>query len=231
MLDEAGIAAALKVFFLPVAAERDARNRALVAKLPHQVQAAAVLWNEGAAGVWSRFRLILLLSATPSMAFDDPDHLDSPFTNLTNDVIELGDLSPDQVVELASLHGLAWGREVVDRLLYPLVGGHPYLLRVIMYQARLTRAALAAILGNAEVMDSLFSTHLGQLGRVLEQDPILQEALARLLATPGCFVEEDHYQRLRRAGLVARAGGVVRIRYALYEEYLRRRWQARLRGR
>jgi hypothetical protein len=195
-------------------------------------------WKERAnRPAWSNLRLILLLSTTPSLVFEDPDHADSPFANLTNDVIELLDLAHDQVVELARMHGLDWGRGVIDRHVYPLLGGQPYLLRALMHRAWLRTHrgsapiegrgdALDALVGDPEALDRLFGDHLGELGRLLERDAGLQRAVRRVLDDPRAPLDEDHFQRLQRAGLVTRGvAGEHRIRCELYERSLRRRWK------
>ncbi len=174
---------------------------------------------------WSSLRFVLLLSTTPSLVFEDPDHIDSPLGNLT-EVIELLELVPDEIVTLAWMHGLDWDRGIVDRHVYPLVGGHPYLNRALMYRARRRGDAVNVLVNDAEVLERIYGNHLGELGRLVERDPRLREALEAILDNPRAALDEDRYQRLRRAGLViAAANGEHRIRYRLYESYLRRRWK------
>ncbi|MFS8066940.1 MAG: AAA-like domain-containing protein [Byssovorax sp.] len=185
------------------------------------------VWKERAyLQAWSSLRFILLLSTTPSLVFEDPEHANSPFANLTTDVIELGDLAPAQLVELARMHGLDWSQEAIDRHVFPLVGGHPHLNRALMYRARMLGGGLEALVGDSTALEALFSTHLAALGGLMKKDGALQEALVAILDNPRASLDEDHYQRLRRAGLVAPTrDGEHRIRYRLYESYLRRRWK------
>ncbi|MEO5728932.1 MAG: AAA-like domain-containing protein, partial [Byssovorax sp.] len=174
---------------------------------------------------WSSLRFVLLLSTTPSLVFEDPDHIDSPLANLT-EVIELLELVPDEIVALARMHGLDWDRGIVERHVYPLVGGHPYLNRALMYRARRRGDAVHVLVNDAEALERLYVYHLGELGRLVECDPRLREALEAILDNPRAALDEDRYQRLRRAGLVIRTtNGEHRIRYRLYESYLRRRWK------
>jgi hypothetical protein len=169
---------------------------------------------------WPRLRLILLLSSTPSLTFKD-----SPLTNLAQ-TIELGDFTPEQAAEMARLRGLAWDRDSIERLLRPLVGGHPFLLRVLMEHAQHTGVSLEALTRDRDRVEDLFAEHLAEIGGLLDRDANLREALQLLLADEKRRPAEDVLLRLRRAGLVDRApGGGHRIRYGLYDTYLRRRWQ------
>jgi hypothetical protein len=190
--------------------------------------AALRVWKERArAGKrgWPSLRLVLLLSTTPALVFEDPEHRDSPFYNLTADVIELRDLSPEQIADLARMHGLAWGRDAIEREVLPLLGGHPYLLRVLMVEARIGGAGLSALVSSEETLLRLYDTHLNALGQLVDQDPALRKALQGLLDDPQADVDEDRFQRLRRAGLAARTAKGIEVPYRLYERYLRRRWR------
>jgi hypothetical protein len=168
---------------------------------------------------WPRLRLALLLSSTPSLVFHD-----SPLTNLSTP-IALGDLGTDQIVEMARLHELTWDGPAVEEHVRPLLGGHPYLLHRFMDHAHRAGAPLAALATDINAVEDLFTEELAALGRDMRKDPHLRDAMARLLADPHADLREGIVLRLRRAGLVERArDGGYRIRYGLYDSYLRRRW-------
>jgi hypothetical protein len=187
------------------------------------------LWKDRARKpLWSSLRLVLLISTTPALVFDDPKHQDSPFYNLTADFIELRELTPKQGVELAAKHGLSWSEDLVERVVYPALGGHPYLLRVLLYHLRLTGAEVAPLLAGDAALD-LFDNHLAELSRLLRADDTIHKALCGLLGLcPATApLDEDRFQRLRRAGVLARTSeGKIVIRSTLHERYLRRRWRA-----
>jgi hypothetical protein len=184
------------------------------------------VWKERAhRPAWSMLRFILLLSTTPSLVFEDPEHANSPFANLTTDVIKIGDFTPAQLVELARMHGLDWDLDAINQHVYPLIGGHPSLTRALMYRARRRRDRLDVLVNDAAALDELFGTLLGSLGGLTKRDPHLREALEAILDNSRVPLDEDCYQRLCRAGLVSpTVNGECRIRYRLYETYLRRRW-------
>jgi hypothetical protein len=81
------------------------------------------------------------------------------------------------------------------------------------------------LVNDAAALDELFGTLLGSLGGLTKRDPRLREALEAILDNSRVPLDEDCYQRLCRAGLVSpTVNGECRIRYRLYETYLRRRW-------
>jgi hypothetical protein len=174
---------------------------------------------------WSKLRFVFLLSTTSSLAFEGPNHKDSPF-NLGSP-IELPGFSVAQIVEFARLRGLSVSYEDVERDILPLVGGHPFLLHVLMYSARLSGTSLQTLVHDADALDRLFGNELSELARLLELEPRVAEAMRSVLASPERALDEDMFLRLRRSGLVTRAGGVYSIRYGLYRDYLRRRWPAK----
>jgi AAA-like domain/SIR2-like domain len=171
---------------------------------------------------WSKLRLVLAISTTPALLFDGPDARHSPWNLLAP--IELRDFRPYQVEALARLYGLDVPREVTDRL-QPLVGGHPFLLRMVMHGAQGRGVTLSALLDDPAALDAIFSQHLASLRERLEASMPQSAAVRRILADPQSPVDEATYQRLRRMGLVARMpDGGTRVRFPLYEAYLRRAW-------
>jgi hypothetical protein len=95
-----------------------------------------------------------------------------------------------------------------------------------MDHAQRTGVSLEALATDPAIVEDLFAEDLASLGRLLRQDPHVGDAVARLLADPRAEPAEGILLRLRRAGLVDRApDGGYRIRYGLYDTYLRRRWQ------
>jgi hypothetical protein len=168
---------------------------------------------------WPRLRLALLLSSTPSLVFHD-----SPLTNLTTP-IALGDFGTDHIVEMARLHELTWDSPAIEQHLRPLLGGHPYLLHRFMERAHLTGAPLETLVNDSIALEELFEEELAGMAVRLDRDPLLSDAVARLLFDPHAEPAAPLLLRLRRAGLVDRAAdGGYRIRYGLYDTYLRHRW-------
>jgi DNA-binding winged helix-turn-helix (wHTH) protein len=172
---------------------------------------------------WSRLRLMLAISTTPALLIADPSQ--SPF-NLT-DPIRLQDLDEPQVRWLSARHGLAWGDREIGRL-RALVGGHPYLLRLVMYAARSNGGNLGRVLedgGRGDASARVFHDYLAHCRGRLARKEGLAAAFARIAAggpaPDGAAAVADaiHVQRLVSAGLVVRDdAGVPLLRYPLYAE-------------
>jgi hypothetical protein len=158
---------------------------------------------------WSALRLLLSLSTAPRLLISNIDQ--SPFNVATR--IELQDFSPNQVARLARQHGLSWSDADCEQLM-ALVGGHPYLLRLAMYEASRTSKPLAELLRPSH---RLYTEHLERCAGRLRAGN-LHAAFSRLLADPQAVLDFDTVDRLRHGGLLCidDAGG-LRPRYALYQ--------------
>lgn len=172
---------------------------------------------------WAKLRLILTISTTPSLLFDSPDRRHSPWNLLAP--IELRDFRPYQMETMARLYGVDASKEVIDIKLQSLVGGHPFLLRTVMHGAITRGVALGALLNDKAAIDELFAPLLVKLLQWLTGDPALEDAVRLVLHDPRSNPDDGAFQRLRRAGVVARnPDGGCRIRVPLYEAHLRRVW-------
>ena len=89
-----------------------------------------------AKGLWSKLKLILTQSTKASIS---PD-LDRSFFK-TGTPIVLKEFNFDQVKTLANFYELDWDDFTICRLLNE-VGGHPYFVRLAMYQTRIKNIAL-----------------------------------------------------------------------------------------
>lgn len=173
--------------------------------------------------LWSKLRLILTISTTPALLFDGPERRHSPWNLLAP--IELRDFRPYQMETMARLYGLDSSREVIDLKLQPLVGGHPFLLRTVMHGALSRGRSLSALLDDHAAIEELFGPLLVKLVQWLSAEPALENAIRQILADPRSAVDDTAFQRLRRAGVVARTpDGGCRIRVPLYDSHLRRQW-------
>ncbi len=170
---------------------------------------------------WSKLRFIFLLPTTNTLSFEGPRDLNSPFNLATP--IELTDLGIDQIIEFAQLQRVAWSRAEIENDVYPLVGGHPFLLHVLMNATRFSDTSLQALVRDADELARLFDNQLSQLVRAIELEPTVAKAMRTVLESPNEPLDEDLFLRLRRAGLVTRAGRGYAIRYGLYRDYLERR--------
>ncbi|MGK4006947.1 AAA-like domain-containing protein [Sorangium sp. So ce1036] len=164
---------------------------------------------------WDRLRIAIAVSTEPTLLKEEIHR--SPFFNAAL-LVRLDDLGEAQVRELQALYRLPWTDEE-RALLTGLVGGHPYLLRVAMYEAALHGASVRALVEGAASGGGVYADFLGQLRRKLS--PELLEALCGLLADGGAELHPDVEDRLRGAGLLRGGPGAHQIRYPLYEGYFR----------
>jgi hypothetical protein len=161
---------------------------------------------------WSRLRLLLTVSTTP--AYINRTVNASPF-NLTVPV-RLDDLSPLQIVKLAEIHRLSY----TDRELAALrsqVGGHPFLARLVIYEAKVRQKSLTQILSN-DLSLSVFDPFLSHIRNTLLAGDLF-DPLSRINVDPFTHISGAIYRRLSKAGLVCKEPGTGKLilRYAIYK--------------
>jgi hypothetical protein len=171
------------------------------------------VWSDDAESApWSRLRLLLSMSTTPAMMTSSPHQ--SPVANVASQV-QLADLSAAQVKGLADKHGLsAWKEREIEELM-GLVGGHPFLVRLVMVNAsRDNRAGLSALL---DEKSPIFDSFLDRMRWRMSRNPALLNSFREIISNPSRSADPDGFLRLRQAGIVRRVDGIYRIRYPLYE--------------
>lgn len=113
-------------------------------------------------GKWEKLRLILTIATEPSCLIESIDS--SPFN--INDPINLLDFDVVQVGKLANKYGLEWSEKEIKKLM-DKVGGHPYLIRLVMYKAASEDISLEDLLK----LDSLFEQYLENFRSILRKYP------------------------------------------------------------
>lgn len=175
--------------------------------------------QESKTAPWDRLRIAIAVSTEPTL-FREEIHR-SPFFNAAM-LVRLDDLGEAQVEELQHLYRLRWSAED-RRELTQLAGGHPYLLRLAMYESALHGTPVKRIAEDAHRDGGIYQDFLGQLRRKLGPD--LLAALCEVLGGGGGggppTLDPDVEDRLRGAGLLRGSAGAYRIRYPLYESYFR----------
>lgn len=174
-------------------------------------------WSDLAgAEPWSRLRLVVAMSTTPVLVTTAPTR--SPFANAAAQV-RLTDLDAAQVAELARKHRLSWSERDIDELM-ALVGGHPFLVRLVMVNAARNHVALGALLDESS---QVFEPFLDGLRWRLSKDRWLLEVFRGMLGDPHRTADPVGYLRLRQAGVIHRVSGVYQLRYRLYERLVHTR--------
>jgi hypothetical protein len=171
---------------------------------------------------WSALRLILTVAGSP-FRFEEPQHASSPFLN-TALLVQLEEFQPEQVVHLAELYGLRWSQELSAKV-FPQLGRHPYLLRMLMFAARTGRTDVSGLLDDSGAIGEIFGAHLEHLAGRIENEPALVGAVKAILASSHGSLDAEAYELLYALGIVRRdASGGYGISNGLYMRYFRRRF-------
>lgn len=156
---------------------------------------------------WSRLRLILAASSNVI------GKLGSPLQNLSEPII-LEEFNAAQVSTLAQRYELDWNTDDIERLMR-LVGGHPYLVRLVMYESALHGTPLPDLL-HYSPQGTIFKNFLDGERHYLEKSGL--DAKVRQMLNNGPNLSDEDYRRLHAAGLVVgevnKNGAIIyRLRY------------------
>ncbi|NET78677.1 AAA-like domain-containing protein [Okeania sp. SIO1F9] len=176
-------------------------------------------WHERGkiSDVWKRLRLVIAHSTEVYIPLDINQ---SPFN--AGLPIELSEFNHNQVQRLAQLHGINWNNYLIQELM-KIVGGHPYLLRLAMYEIWSHKITLEQLLKEAATEAGVYSNHLRRNWETLQKLPGLTEAFKQVV-TSSEPVELDSKQiyQLHSMGLVKQKDNYVMPQCHLYQDYFRR---------
>ena len=166
---------------------------------------------------WAQLRLILSHSTEVYIPLDINQ---SPFN--AGIPIFLEEFDANRVETLASLYQLDWNESQVAQLM-DLVGGHPYLVRLAMYQIKTSSLTLEQFLDRATLEMEIYSDPLRRLLNTLKQSAELTSAFAKVVksAEPIALDSLQIYQ-LHSIGLVRYEQNLVFPRCKLYRDYFSR---------
>ena len=168
---------------------------------------------------WKQLRLVMAHSTEVYIPLDMNQ---SPFN--AGLPVALLEFDHKQVIDLARLHGLNWDDIQVEELMN-IVGGHPYLVRLAIYEVSTRKATLKQLLKDASTEAGIYSNHLRRYLETmyLEENKSLKEALTKVV-TSSEPVELDSMQiyKLHSMGLVQQQDNKVIPRCNLYRMYFRR---------
>jgi hypothetical protein len=177
-------------------------------------------WHERAKNnlVWQKLRLII----THSKEVYIPLNINqSPFN--VGLPIELPVWTDDQVRDLLQRHGLMWPRAMVEQLMN-LLGGHPYLVRVALYQIARDRMTLEQLEQVAATEEGPYGDHLRRHWLNLEEDDKLLAAAKQVFSVDSLVdVGATQAFKLRSMGIVKLQGNDVMPLCEVYCRYFRNR--------
>ncbi|MEM9807021.1 MAG: AAA-like domain-containing protein [Cyanobacteria bacterium P01_D01_bin.56] len=177
-------------------------------------------WHESAKinDLWKKLRLVVVHSTEvyiPMNINQSPFNVGLP--------IELLEFTVAQVLDLAIRHGLDWREEEVTRLM-SMVGGHPYLVRVALYQIARKEITLDVLLSIAPTEAGPYGDHLRRHCWNLEQRDEMAKATKRVMtSTNPIRLEPVQAFQLHSMGIVHLQGNEVAPRCDLYRQYFRER--------
>ena len=166
---------------------------------------------------WAQIRLILVHSTEVYIPLDINQ---SPFN--AGVPILLEEFTPSQVQALAKLYQLDWNKAEIEQLM-DLVGGHPYLVRLAMYQVKTGNLTLEQFLPEAITEKGVYSNPLRRLFNILKQSPELSFVYEQ--AVKSCEpIELNPLQiyQLHSIGLVKYQNNLVAPSCKLYRDYFNR---------
>lgn len=183
-----------------------------MARMLRQWVRAGALGDE----LWVQFRLALA-AAGSALYFYAPDAVSELFASATHVRIESFGLA--DVRTMASLYGARWTDDELRRVV-DLVGGQPYLCRMILFLER-TGVPKAELLDVDRLKIEHCATVLRQVWLRVAEQPDLRKPLCLLLRDPTTKLTTDEYHRLYQAGLVRREEGTYVLPNKLVASYFR----------
>ncbi|HBE18493.1 MAG TPA: molecular chaperone Tir [Cyanobacteria bacterium UBA11149] len=175
-------------------------------------------YGDSDSDLWEKLRLVVVHSTEVYIPMDINQ---SPFN--VGLPIELLDFSFEQVSNLAGRHGLNCSSSEVARLM-GIIGGHPYLVRLALYQIAREELTLNRLIEIAPTEAGIYGDHLRRHLWNLQQYPELGTAFAKVLTnTEPMELESVLAFKLHSMGLVQLQGNYVTPRFELYRQYFRDR--------
>ncbi len=164
--------------------------------------------------LWGNLRLIIVHSQEPYLPKDINQ---SPF-NVGLPIV-LGELTASEVQILITRHGLTWTEQQAGQL-GALIGGHPYLVRLVLFHIAAGDLSLEEFLQTAPTEEGIYKSHLVGHLKALEDYPDLAAAMKTVVAseTPVRLGSEEAF-KLDSRGLIVRHKNEVQPRCLLYRLY------------
>ena len=182
-------------------------------------------WHEEAKRneTWKRLRLVLVHSTEeyiPTNINQSPFNVGFP--------VELSEFTVEQVEDLAKRHQLQLSENDRKQLM-DMVGGHPYLIRLALYELATNnndsqeKSALDLLLQNAATEAGIYRDYLRRHLSNLEANPDLATAMENMVASESISLKPTIAYKLNSTGLTRQLeGDRTQVRCKLYRDYFRR---------
>ena len=164
--------------------------------------------------IWQNLRLIIIHSTEVYIPLDTNK---SPFN--VGVAIELEPFNSEQVYSLARIHGLELSHQMRDGLMQ-LLGGHPFLVRLALYNLALEYLTWEELLQTAATEAGIYRSHLHQLLGYLQEDIELMVAYEQVIqSVEAVELEQMLAFKLHSMGLISLSGNSVMPSCELYRQY------------
>ncbi|QLE44505.1 hypothetical protein FD723_31555 [Nostoc sp. C052] len=180
-------------------------------------------WYEDASEleIWQKLRLVVVHATE---AYIPLDINQSPFN--VGLPIKLPEFSLEQMQELAVRHELDWakGEQGLQKLapLLAMIGGHPYLARLALYNLGHQAVTLEQLLEEAPTIAGIYSNYLRHHLTNIQEHLELATALKRVVTSPTSVqLEAIAAYKLESMGLVKLEGNQAMPSCELYRLYFR----------
>lgn len=173
-------------------------------------------WHEAAKtnNLWKNLKLVIVYSQEN---FIQRNINQSPFN--VGVPIDLPEFTELQVKELIVRYGLNWQDRDVKKLM-KMVGGHPYLIRLALYEIAKNYTSLEQLLKTAPTEAGIYSDLLLGHLEILQKDPKLLAAVQTIIASDQAVrLNTEEAFKLDSMGLIIRENNNVKIRCDLYRLY------------
>jgi AAA-like domain len=167
--------------------------------------------------IWKKLRLVL---AHSTECYIPLDMNQSPFN--AGVPVELVEFNSSQVQQLSYLYGLDWDALKLKTLM-DMIGGHPYLVGLALYEIGSGKMKLEQLLHEAPTEQGIYGHHLRRHLETLQRGTALAEAFSTVVMSPQPIeLESTQTYKLHSMGLVQQQDNQVMPRCSLYRDYFRR---------
>ena len=162
---------------------------------------------------------LFLIIAYSQESYVDGGITSSPLSNVGIS-IELPEFNLSQVNTLVELHRLDWDDSKIEQLM-AMVGGHPYLIRVALYNIVKQKISLDELLETSSQIKGCYFHHLNLLQEVLKREPTIASALKKVISSnqPVRLQDSEIFQLYMMGLIVPLDNNEVKIRCLLYQKY------------
>ncbi|MGJ5676310.1 MAG: AAA-like domain-containing protein [Nostochopsis sp.] len=165
--------------------------------------------------IWQKLRLVIVYSTEVYVSLD----INRSSFNIGLPLY-LPEFTEKQVKDLANRHGLDWsyGNEVTQ--LMSLIGGHPGLVRISLYNLCSQKITLEQLMQEARANGGIYRHHLWQHWTILREQPRLMETYTNILARrQSTFLDSVEIYKLDSLGVISYEGDRIKPRCELYRDY------------